>query len=128
MWDWQVLLVALRAGVPAIRGVIFVLQSRVLLVRGPPFWGCGGVLSARLAPVLAIVGLVIVVRSAFPVTVEYYPDGRPKARGEHYHGDMQGIWTFWYASGQPESQGDFVGGWESGTWTFWHPNGQMKAR
>jgi hypothetical protein len=89
-------------------------------------WGWWGLLCVSV--VLAIVWWVILLNVISPDTVERYPDGRPKARGEHYHGDKQGIWTFWYASGQKESRGEFIGGWESGIWTFWHPNGQMKSR
>jgi hypothetical protein len=122
------LLVILRAVVPAIVGLMMLLLAPVFVVAGLIIRGWEGLLCALLAPVLAIVGPVIAVRSAFPVSVEHDPDGRPRGRGEHYHGDKQGTWTFWYASGQTESQGDFVGGWESGAWTFWHPNGQMKAR
>src|SRR4051812_47728279 len=81
-----------------------------------------------LSAMLAVAGLVVLVKRILPDTLERYPDGRLKARGRHYHGDKQGPWDFWYPNGQVESRGEFVGGWASGVWTFWHPNGRMKAR
>src|SRR5262249_6018306 len=129
MWDWQGLLSVLRVGGVAIVGVILVLLVPVLALVGLTLGGWVGALCFLLAVVLPLVGLLLLVRYVVsPDTVERYPDGRPKARGEHYHGDKQGPWTFWYPSGQVESRGEFVGGLASGAWGFWHPNGQMKAR
>jgi hypothetical protein len=128
MSGWQVWLPVLLVVALAFAGLLLVLLAPVLALGGLFIGGWEGLLCVLLAPVLALGGLLILVKVVFPDTVESYPDGRLKARGEHDHGDKQGLWTFWYASGQPESQGEFVGGWESGVWTFWHPNGQLKAR
>lgn len=77
--------------------------------------------------VLAVLGLVLLMEKLFPDSIERYASGKIKARGQHYHGDKQGLWMFWYESGQLEARGGFVAGFESGTWSFWHPNGQRRA-
>lgn len=63
-----------------------------------------------------------------PDKIERYASGRVRARGEHYHGDKQGRWTYYYEDGGRESEGEYVEGFESGEWSFWHPNGQLRAR
>src|SRR5262245_24282685 len=111
MLDRRASLLAWLAVVLFIGGLIAALYAPVLAVVGLIVWGWQGWLCILLAVVLAIGGLIILINWVlFPETVESYPDGHPKARGEHYHGDKQGTWTFWYASGQVESQGQFVGG------------------
>lgn len=50
--------------------------------------------------------------------VERYPSGRVRARGPHYRGDRQDLWTLWHEEGWLECEGKYVGGFESGSWTF----------
>src|SRR5262245_17200781 len=88
-------------------------------------WITLGVLAAVA---VAVVGFALLIELLFPDSVERYPSGKVKSRGQRYHGDKQGLWLFYYENGQIEAAGDYVAGFECGPWNFCHPDGRLRAR
>jgi len=89
------------------------------------WWVLAGVCGLVAVAVVAFLLRVVVFP---PDWVERHPNGRVRARGQHYRGDRQEHWTFWHEESWKECEGEYTQGFETGTWTFYHPNGKPRAR
>jgi antitoxin component YwqK of YwqJK toxin-antitoxin module len=57
--------------------------------------------------------------------VEYYRDGKLKAKGHYKNGKRSDDWTRYYPGGQIAEKGYFDGGYKSDLWQTFYENGKM---
>lgn len=66
-------------------------------------------------------------RSLHGPTIEYYENGKIKAKGTYKNGSLDGLFEKFYPDGKKLSQGSYQNGIEIGTWQTWHPNGKPSS-
>ncbi len=59
-------------------------------------------------------------------SINYYPSGQVKAKGNYVNGNKNEEWVWFYSNGQEKQKGWYANGSKEGKWEYYYENGKLK--